>query len=376
MATPGDIQFLLRGQPADLEHSWRAFETMNASPYDPLLRMRFRATDNDGNEWVSWCQPSFEVGTSGWTSEGSLDTIAISVLKKEAVSAGTEMVFPTSAATEFGRYIQAFVGPSGYTLDAFGTTIRFSFDPTAKDLTISFPRSDSFATIYIETWIGQVIRILFGQAIGPRLTARYGEDGTTRIGLVRANRYLPNAQFASLFLWTDPTRSRDYFWSLFSDVLMFVSRTHTDSDLHPLTQFYDEISEASLGSRWVWALTLSSGIEGLTLLIQPDRERPLDEGIMSLIAHLEAWTGPKELRNNVIAQLKERKRISTSKVLHGLQKCGAVQELGVNAWRSLRNRVAHGSLISPWSNEEEDGMIEALATLFHDLTRHLVGARS
>jgi hypothetical protein len=52
-----------------------------------------------------------------------------------------------------------------------------------------------------------------------------------------------------------------------------------------------------------------------------------------------------------------------------------------NSWRpvskrDMRNQVAHGKLISPWSTEEEDARLLDLANLMHALTFNLVPRRS
>lgn len=38
---------------------------------------------------------------------------------------------------------------------------------------------------------------------------------------------------------------------------------------HTVTSFYEEVIQASQGSRWVWALTLASSIEGLIRILSP-----------------------------------------------------------------------------------------------------------
>jgi hypothetical protein len=51
---------------------------------------------------------------------------------------------------------------------------------------------------------------------------------------------------------------------------------------------------------------------------------------------------------------------------------GSVAKDEFDAWDKLRNRVMHGSLVSPYSTAEEDKLLLDLSRLFHSLTRRLL----
>jgi hypothetical protein len=112
------------------------------------------------------------------------------------------------------------------------------------------------------------------------------------------------------------------------------------------------------------------------MLLVPERQRPLDADVVSMIAYIERWDGPKALRDNVVNQLRQRNKITTNSVLTDLKEQSVVLASGVAAWNSIRHKVAHGELIAPWSKEEEDERIKALATIFHALARHLITSQS
>ena len=61
------------------------------------------------------------------------------------------------------------------------------------------------------------------------------------------------------------------------------------------------------------------------------------------------------------------------KFMRDLVKKGVLESKHEAAWNAVRYKVMHGNLINPWSTEEEDQQIIALAELVHTLTRKLAG---
>jgi hypothetical protein len=49
-----------------------------------------------------------------------------------------------------------------------------------------------------------------------------------------------------------------------------------------------------------------------------------------------------------------------------------ISKTQVVAWNDIRNAVMNGSLLSPYSNEEEDRKLLQLAAMMHALTRELL----
>jgi hypothetical protein len=52
---------------------------------------------------------------------------------------------------------------------------------------------------------------------------------------------------------------------------------------------------------------------------------------------------------------------------------GVVSDAQFSAWDGIRNSVAHGSLLSPYSDEVEDRQLIELSSLMRALTRKLLG---
>jgi hypothetical protein len=49
-----------------------------------------------------------------------------------------------------------------------------------------------------------------------------------------------------------------------------------------------------------------------------------------------------------------------------------VTQAQFDAWYELRNAVMHGGLVSPYSSEDEDRKLLALAAMMHALTREIL----
>jgi hypothetical protein len=65
---------------------------------------------------------------------------------------------------------------------------------------------------------------------------------------------------------------------------------------------------------------------------------------------------------------------SVGKFMTELGKRGVLESQHQIAWKTVRNKVMHGNLVSPWGTKEEDEHIIALGDLVHRLTRELIGA--
>jgi hypothetical protein len=58
--------------------------------------------------------------------------------------------------------------------------------------------------------------------------------------------------------------------------------------------------------------------------------------------------------------------------MRALRAAGVITEAQLSAWDTTRNEVMHGGLVSPYSREEEDTRLLALAATMHSLTRELL----
>jgi hypothetical protein len=265
-------------------------------------------------------------------------------------------------------------------VDVLGTTILFSLRPQARLLSISCPTSPELPHPYAENWLAEPFRIIFGQSIYPRLVARNFGDDRAMVSLRRSPGPIRGASFAALWASYGENKTRESFWNLYCGLLTHIARAR-DANGHPnfrenlLTQHYEEIAQAARGTRWVWALTLASTIEGqANMLVRPGTRRSdFDrENADSLVEHIKAWSGPGDLKGQAIDGVNRSELYTATRVLAGMRNAGIITKDEIDSWKSMRNEVMHGTLVSPWSQQEGDAKFQHLATLFHKLTVQLI----
>jgi hypothetical protein len=179
------------------------------------------------------------------------------------------------------------------------------------------------------------------------------------------------------------------FFDLYADLLSFIVRDGGGGhDRNPLTLFFEEITQSMRGTRWVMTLTIASAIEGLIGMIFPagrKDERLKQEELDHLNAHIDSWDGhPEHSSSESVAALKDRAKGSVNffalmtpvKHMKNLEKEGSISTAERKAWETVRHRVMHGKIFSPFSSEENDALIINLVSLFKKLAMRLALARS
>jgi hypothetical protein len=149
-----------------------------------------------------------------------------------------------------------------------------------------------------------------------------------------------------------------------------------------ITRLYQECILAARGSRWVWALTFASSIEGLaTILIRYDPEPSAEEAaaialeeraVKEFIKVLEDGHGDNRLKRIATGALRRSVSMTTIRALRRMVAAGVIEAGQLSAWQTIRPAVSHGSLISPYSTQEEDEKLLALVEMMHALTRELL----
>jgi hypothetical protein len=122
-------------------------------------------------------------------------------------------------------------------------------------------------------------------------------------------------------------------------------------------------------------MTFASSIEAFAKMLVPDSAKRDDAdsaGIESLVGHINAWSGSGHLKKVAISALHRTAEITTVHALRQLRNAGVVTAEQFSAWGKVRNAVMHGSLLSPYSNEEEDAQLLALCGMMHNVTREVV----
>src|SRR4029077_17486151 len=133
--------------------------------------------------------------------------------------------------------------------------------------------------------------------------------------------------------------------------------------------------QAARGTRWVWALTFASTIEALVKMLPSAGTSPTPEEaaeVDAVVEHIRKGCGSERLKSMGINSVRRSLEMTTIKLIRGLKNQGVVTAEQQSAWEKMRNAVMHGSLVSPYSNEEEDEQLRALAQMVHALTREVL----
>jgi len=129
------------------------------------------------------------------------------------------------------------------------------------------------------------------------------------------------------------------------------------------------------GSYWVIALCVASAIEGLVKL-DPAFESALAEFTGAELDPLKTFVAtvtPERIRGRLSGWLAGLHQPSASRFLCKLQQDGRVTRAQLDAWKKVRNQVAHGNLFEPWGTREKNEQLVALVNLFYRLTAQRIG---
>jgi hypothetical protein len=271
---------------------------------------------------------------------------------------------------------------SVHKLSVLGTEVTFTLDDEADLLMIHAPGTSQLPVTLTENWLGEPLRVLFGQLIYPRFVAR--GTGTYVMNWIRPSpSWSRHADACALWQGDRALIDRDGFWDSFARLLAYIGRAR-DFEANTITDFYVEVIQASKGSRWIWALTYASAAEGLVNLIFPRGSRRTDIAAFE-IANLETevdkfkkyidlWTGDTRLKNPAKAAASHIIETSVAIGLRQLRDDGWVSADQYKAWSTLRNDVMHGRLVSPYSSAEDDKRLLDLSGLLHALTRRIIAS--
>jgi hypothetical protein len=388
--SPRSFEYTLTGLPEDIAYTLQQLQRQRDYPYDGLKRFRLVAHAADGTRFsAGWTIPNVKTGEMTWTFTGNCDglmTDDATVLPSPRGATEVQYVIPRQhrASLFLAHFVTTQRLDGGivpeYELDLGEATLRFRFDRDADLLTIFTPGSDLLPLTLTESWLGEPLRVLFGQLVFPRLIARSFPKGSAMISVSRAPSWYRDSDAAAL--WDEEDLSgKDRFWRLYGDLLLHIARAR-GFEGHKITKLYEEVIQAARGSRWVWALTFASSIEGLIRMLSPRGSKRADAddvAIASITEHIKKWRDP-EMPKEVVDRLKSiaansiRYAANTTPkhVLTQLRRAGVVTQFQIDAWEKIRNDVMHGELVSPYSSEEDDALMLALAALLHALTHEVV----
>jgi hypothetical protein len=114
------------------------------------------------------------------------------------------------------------------------------------------------------------------------------------------------------------------------------------------------------------------------MLMRPEDEKaemPAAE-LESIRAVVSAWKGDEQVRSRVLDSIGFMSKSSVAAFLRKLVRRKVIEQRHEDAWKKVRNSVMHGNLVLPWSTQEEDERVIALAEMVHCLTREIAGVSS
>lgn len=364
----------------------RCFE----EPGDRTAALRLRGVDYDGFEWnAGWIRPGYRESHDGISYELFGETMGISTTTTQRVIvSGVELAYsPTPdvpfteetrhTATQGATEIASRVRGGRHRMMVLGSEIVAMTQPWRDELWICATTSDELNHPYLENWLSEPLRALRGQLIYPRLVARNFSDGRAHVWLRVSPELRRSMGGCASQLGS---RSAAEFWRFYGAYLEHVAK-HRGPDGDPefeannLTRLHDEVIQARRsGSPWVIALSVASAIEGLVKLDPDFAAAPADftDEQVAAARHVLGQLKPEGLRSRLLSSLGYMSSPSPAKYLSRLHQGGQISKEQLEAWKEVRNRVAHGRLFEPWGTEEENRQLEELVRLFYKLTCHRI----
>lgn len=383
------MDFVMHATPRDGGDAFKRMVQAQRNPYSVRDQFRVLATEYSGTEWNGgWT--TLQLGHTSanvWRLSGPINSLMTGVSGRNVASeSSVEVVYdtklrlptPMNMVTSVRRGSDEVLwsrGPGTKTIDAAGTAIEFFHAPEGDVVWATANTSSLFSHPYAENWISEPLCLLLGQLVFPRLVARNFGNGEAGISLRSSPPHNANTLTASI-LGEDPYAAHARFWDQYRDILTMVVHARDESgnlnfEAHPLTRYYHEIAQASTGSHWVLCMTLASVAEGVAKLLFPEAERKSDyklADLQDLKRYINAWKGDVNLRGRIIGSLKQAESKGIVQSLNVLRKEGTIDSVHVETWRSVRNQVMHGHLVSPWIDQELEQRLRRLIELVHRLS--------
>lgn len=348
----------------------RALNNCAEQPDDPTSAMRLRGIDYSGTEWnAGWVRPRLgEIQGDYLQLFGESMALSADVQQTNPWS-GVELIYSPTPDVPFTEAIRttAHLGetPLGwrtsggkYRMEILGSVIEVMTQPWTGELWVCASTSEDLRHPYLENWLSEPLRALRGQLIYPRLVARNFEDGHAVVWVRPAPPLRATLGGCASQL---KNRSPAEFWSFYELYLTYVAR-HRNTDGHPefdaneLTRLHNEVIQARMaGSHWVIALCVASAVEGLVKLDSGFASSPPDFSAEELASAQKAISGIENnaLRDRLKNSVESLRRASIAKYLSQLQRDGRIDKPQLDAWKKVRNQVAHGNLFEPWGTPAE-----------------------
>jgi hypothetical protein len=384
------IRFEMDARASDLSRGMVALRRCAHETDDHTSAMRLRVIDYQGRDWnAGWVRPRLgEIQNGHHQLFGESLSIVTDSRHDEGVG-GVELAYSPSPDVPFTEVITntARVGATElgwrtqggrHRTKVLGAEITATTQPWRDELWICARTSEDLNHPYLENWLSEPLRALRGQLIYPRLVARKFSDGRAIVWVRTAPALARSLGGCASQL---KSRSAAEFWEFYVAYLTYVAK-HRGNDGHPgfeannLTRLHDEVIQARMsGSQWVIALCVASAIEGLIKLDPAFASAPSDftDADIAPLKSFNLGVSPERLAARLRGWITTLHQPSPARYLSRLEKDGQISRLQLEAWRKVRNVVAHGNLFEPWGTSEEYAQLVALVELFYRLTALRIG---
>lgn len=196
-------------------------------------------------------------------------------------------------------------------------------------------------------------------------------DSRVDLGLYSGPFNQPGSRLPPPTLCESPDQIQSY-WNLFENYFGYIANDteHVNSQL--LMDDLEGIRDGSRGSLRTACLTLAIGIESLAKRLLPESiDKIQNVQIDELLKYIYNWGGDFNIKNraaNIVGNIKGCRAVDK---LYKWARANAVSDSLVDAWKDVRNPVAHGSSVIE-DQQNSDNYYRA-AELLNRLVASIIG---
>jgi hypothetical protein len=388
-----DIGFTILVSPSESNQCFLHIAQAVNNPFECEKQLKLMVTDYEGYKW-----------SGGWITFSEPLVIRLNkAIKGRLVSlsmhdkgghlpsvAGVELVFDQevnlpialnmSTITTIGDEVISQSREKGdYSLKVFDSEIIFSYFSSSNYLLVQATTCEELPHPYLENWLSEPLRILFGMHIYPRLVARHLGNGESIICLrPTVHRRFSASEIGLYWAYKDTVG----FWSLYSGLLKYMSISKDDkgercSDANEITELYEHAVVAEMNGEWMLSMVLSNAVESMVKKLknssvsQQDSNNEkvnISDAVSSLKKYIHQWDGDPEIRRRVLGFVSNMGDESIKKFLKKLVRDDIIKEKHEEVWSKVRNHVMHGNLQLRWEPHIIDQYMRSLLEMIHILT--------
>lgn len=329
-----------------------------------------RALDAAGVEWVGgWVRPrilrGFPEALSGAHVELSCMVAGILTHDTDAAlgtrSAGEgelhEFIVPSAGRLWWSGWTRSTtVGPHGeseqgsasyHSADIDGMHIILEDGPDEDAVTAHITPVDEAAALppFADLLVLQGLQVLTARMLHFGVQYRRGASGSC-LWLFGAPQWPTQPSLPPPYRLTGHPFEPDHYWELFECIVAWLKGQPISPRLHPSIETLLLIIDASTRSFEAFSLALAVGVESILdcsmSAMETTEEMISPAELRALKDHIAAYTGSARPRQRVLGFVGRLGEWGTADRLRKLRAKGVIDEMDEEAWRRLRNPVAHG----------------------------------